>query len=234
MSSNARYWVVIPAAGVGKRMGVDKPKQYIQVSDKTILEHTIDCFIDREEIEKIVVAISNTDEYWPELEISKHEKVITAPGGAERYQSVFNGLKELEGKSDKNDWVLVHDAARPCLSQSAIDRLMIELRENEVGGILAMPCRDTMKRSNESNEITDTVERESLWHAQTPQMFKYEKLYSAINDVIEKDLIVTDEAMAIELSGFKPLLVEGHLENIKITHKDDLKYLQTYLIEMKL
>ena len=234
MSTDVRYWVVIPAAGVGKRMGVDKPKQYIEVSNKTIIEHTIKCFLDREEIEKVVVAISNTDEFWPELQISKHEKVITAPGGAERYQSVFNGLKELQDKAEQNDWVLVHDAARPCLSQSAIDRLMIELREHEVGGILAMPCRDTMKRSNEKSEIIDTVERESLWHAQTPQMFKYEKLYSAISDVLEKDIVVTDEAMAIELSGFKPLLVRGQQENIKITHKDDLKYLETYLNEMKL
>ena len=173
MSTDVRYWVVIPAAGVGKRMGVDKPKQYIEVSNKTIIEHTIECFLDREEIEKVVVAISNTDEFWPELQISKHEKVITAPGGAERYQSVFNGLKELQDKAEQSDWVLVHDAARPCLSQSAIDRLMKELREHEVGGILAMPCRDTMKRSNEKSEIIDTVERESLWHAQTPQMFKY-------------------------------------------------------------
>ena len=234
MSTDVRYWVVIPAAGVGKRMGVDKPKQYIEVSNKTIIEHTIECFLDREEIEKVVVAISNTDEFWPELQISKHEKVITAPGGAERYQSVFNGLKELQDKAEQNDWVLVHDAARPCLSQSAIDRLMIELREHEVGGILAMPCRDTMKRSNEKSEIIDTVERESLWHAQSPQMFKYEKLYSAISDVLKKDIVVTDEAMAIELSGFKPLLVRGQQENIKITHKDDLKYLETYLNEMKL
>ena len=234
MSSDARYWVVIPAAGVGKRMGVDKPKQYIEVNGKTILEHTIHCFIEREEIEKVVVAISATDEYWPELDISKNEKVITAPGGVERYQSVFNSLKELQGKADNNDWVMVHDAARPCLSQSTIDRLIIELREHEVGGILAMPCRDTMKRSNDAGEIIDTVERESLWHAQTPQMFKYEKLYSAINDVLEKDIVVTDEAMAIELSGFKPLMVTGQQENIKITHKDDLKYLDTYLNEMKL
>ena len=234
MSSTVKYWVVIPAAGVGKRMGVDRPKQYIQVNDKTIIEHTIECFLYREEIEKVVVAISKTDEYWPELAISKHEKVITAPGGAERYQSVFNGLYELKDKAEQDDWVLVHDAARPCLSQSAIDRLMIELRQHEVGGLLAMPCRDTMKRANEAGEIIDTVERESLWHAQTPQMFKYAKLYSAINDVLEKDNVVTDEAMAIELSGFRPLLVKGEQENIKVTHKDDLKYIANYLSEMNL
>jgi 2-C-methyl-D-erythritol 4-phosphate cytidylyltransferase len=232
MSDNARYWVVIPAAGVGKRMGVDKPKQYISVNDKTILEHTINCFIEREEIEAVVVAISKDDEYWPELEIAGHEKIITAPGGAERYQSVFNGLKELSDKVSEHDWVLVHDAARPCLNQSAIDRLMIKLRDHDVGGILAMPCRDTMKRANASGEIVDTVERESLWHAQTPQMFKYGKLFSCIEKVLNEDIVVTDEAMAMELAGYKPLLVQGHQENIKITHKDDLQYLEHYLNEM--
>ncbi len=232
MSSNARYWVIIPAAGVGKRMGVDKPKQYISVNDKTIIEHTINCFINREEIEGVVVAVSKTDKYWSSLSISKHEKVITVPGGDERYQSVFNGLHALHDKAEECDWVLVHDAARPCLNQSAIDRLMIDLRTHDIGGILALPCRDTMKRANESGEIVETVERESLWHAQTPQMFKYEKLYSAIEKILNENIAVTDEAMAMEMSGYKPMLVQGHQENIKITHKDDLQYLELYLNEM--
>lgn len=232
MSDNARYWVVIPAAGVGTRMGVDKPKQYISVNDKSIIEHTIDCFINRDEIEAVVVAISKADDYWSTLAIAKHEKVITAPGGDERYQSVFNGLNALHEKAEDNDWVLVHDAARPCLSQSAIDRLMINLRTHDDGGILALPCRDTMKRANESGEIVDTVEREFLWHAQTPQMFKYKNLYSAIEKILNENIVVTDEAMAMELSGFKPMLVQGHQENIKVTHKEDLQYLEHYLSEM--
>ncbi|MBL1142809.1 MAG: 2-C-methyl-D-erythritol 4-phosphate cytidylyltransferase [Proteobacteria bacterium] len=232
MSDSSKYWVVIPAAGVGKRMGVDKPKQYISVNGKTIIEHTIDCFINREEIEAVVVAISKADEYWPDLEIAKHEKVIAAPGGVERYQSVFNGLQVLQDKAKKNDWILVHDAARPCLNQSAIDRLIINLRTHDVGGILAMPCRDTMKRANESGVIVDTVERESLWHAQTPQMFKYGKLFSAIEKILDGDIVITDEAMAMELAGYNPMLVQGHQENIKITHKDDLQYLEHFLNEM--
>jgi 2-C-methyl-D-erythritol 4-phosphate cytidylyltransferase len=145
---------------------------------------------------------------------------------------VANGLQVLQDKAEGNDWVLVHDAARPCLNQSAIDRLMIELRTHEVGGILALPCRDTMKRANESAEIVETVERESLWHAQTPQMFKYGKLYSAIEKILKDNIVVTDEAMAMELSGYKPLLVQGHQENIKVTHKDDLQYLELFLNEI--
>ena len=232
MSDNSKYWVVIPAAGVGTRMGVDKPKQYISVNGKTIIEHTIDCFIEREEITGIVVVVSKADEYWPTLSISKNERIITAPGGDERYQSVFNGLTILKDKAGENDWVLVHDAARPCLNQSAIDRLMINLRTHDVGGILALPCRDTMKRANIAGEIENTVERESLWHAQTPQMFRYGKLMSAIEQVLNNNIVVTDEAMAMEHCGYNPVLVQGHQENIKITHKDDLMYMEMYLKRM--
>lgn len=229
MSNSAKYWVVIPAAGVGKRMGVDIPKQYISVNGKTIIEHTIDCFIHRQEIAGIVVVISKADEYWPTLAISKHERVITAPGGEERYQSVLNGLQSLNEKADENDWILVHDAARPCLNQSAIDRLMTDLRTHDVGGILALPCRDTMKRANETGEIVETVERESLWHAQTPQMFKYGKLLMAIEKALNNNIVVTDESMAMENCGYKPMLVQGHQENIKVTHKDDIQHLELYL-----
>ena len=232
MSDNSKYWVVIPAAGVGTRMGVDKPKQYISVNGKTIIEHTIDCFIEREEITGIVVVVSKADEYWPTLSISKNERIITAPGGDERYQSVFNGLTILNDKAGENDWVLVHDAARPCLNQSAIDRLMINLRTHDVGGILALPCRDTMKRANVAGEIENTVERESLWHAQTPQMFRYGKLMPAIEQVLNENIVVTDEASAMEHCGYNPVLVQGHQENIKVTHKDDLMYMEMYLERM--
>ncbi|MCZ6802537.1 MAG: 2-C-methyl-D-erythritol 4-phosphate cytidylyltransferase [Proteobacteria bacterium] len=229
MSNNARYWVMIPAAGVGTRMGDDIPKQYISINGKTIIEHTLDCFIQREEIEGIVVAISKEDEYWSTLSVSNNEKIMIAPGGDERFQSVLNGLHTLTDKAQDNDWVLVHDAARPCLKQSVIDRLIIKLRTHDIGGILALPCRDTMKRSNAAGEIFETVERENLWHAQTPQMFKLGKLLAAIEKALNNNVHVTDEAMAMELSGYKPLLVQGHPENIKVTHKEDLKYMEMYL-----
>jgi len=232
VSDNAKYWVIIPAAGVGSRMGVDKPKQYIPVNGKTIIEHTLDCFLQREEIEKIIVAISSTDEYWPDLSVSKNEKVITAPGGAERYQSVLNSLHVLTDKATENDWVLVHDAARPCLNQSVIDRLIITLRSHDIGGILALPCRDTMKRANSMGEIDETVERDKLWHAQTPQMFRFGKLLSAIEDAFNKNIMITDESMAMERAGYQPLLVHGQQENIKVTHKDDLQHLNSYLDRM--
>ena len=232
MSDSLKYWVVIPAAGEGLRMGVDKPKQYISINNKTIIEHTIDCFIYREEIEKIIVAISKEDEFWSTLEISDHDKIMTVSGGKERYQSVLNSLKMLSSEAEDDDWVMVHDAARPCLNQSAIDRLIIQLKGHDIGGILAMPCRDTMKRSNDTGEIDETVERQSLWHAQTPQMFKYGKLLLAIQDALKNKAVVTDEAMAVERLGFKPMLVLGHQENIKLTYKDDLESLKAYLDRM--
>ncbi len=229
MSDKVNYWAVIPAAGAGKRFGADRPKQYLTVDDKTILEYTIDCFIQRDDITGVVVAIAREDDYWPSLPISRHEKIIVALGGAERCQSVKNALQVLSEKANSEDWVLVHDAARPCLKQNAIDRLISELSEHHTGGILGLPCRDTMKRANQENEIIDTVDRNHLWHAQTPQMFRYQKLLDALVDADNRVEIVTDEAMAIELSGHQLKLVEGHSENIKITQKDDFEQAKIYL-----
>ncbi len=228
MADNASYWVVIPAAGIGTRMGVDKPKQYITINDKTIIEHTLDCFIQREEIEKITVAIAKTDTQWPTLTVARHEKIVAVEGGDERCLSVLNCLRALSDLADDDDWVLVHDAARPGLNQSAIDRLMINLHTHDVGGILAVPCRDTIKRADATGKIDKTLDRGSLWQAQTPQMFKYAKLLAAAEDALAKKIVVTDESMAMERLGYKPVLVQGHQENIKITHQDDLQYLQSY------
>ncbi len=229
MNERLRHWVVIPAAGVGTRFGADIPKQYISINNKTILEHTVGCFIERPDIAGIVIAISADDSYWPELELASDSRITTAPGGEERFHSVSNALQVLAGLADSNDWVLVHDAARPCLQQSAIDRLIAELAEHDVGGILGVPCRDTMKRVNADGGIVQTVEREQLWHAQTPQMFRLQTLSLALDKVIEQKLQVTDESMAIEMMGLQPKIVEGHHENIKVTHKDDLKHAETYL-----
>lgn len=231
--SNVKNWVVIPAAGVGSRMQADRPKQYLPLLDKTIIEHTIGCFLNRDDIEAIVVVIAENDPYWSNLDISKNEKVILAPGGEERYASVMNGLKVLQDKAQANDWVLVHDAARPCLRASDIDELMTQLENDEVGGILAVPVRDTMKRANTIDEISNTIERKDLWHALTPQMFRYEKLYDALESSITNNLNATDESMALEHKKLTVKLVKGHYDNIKITHHDDLELAELYLKRMK-
>ena len=231
MPKSNKYWVVIPAAGIGKRMGDDIPKQYISVCGKTVIEHTIDNFIDRNEIENICISISESDNYWPTLPISKNEKIITTVGGNERYESVYNGLRAIQDKATENDWVLVHDAVRPCLKKSIIDRLITDISSHDVGGILALPCSETMKRVNNSNEVEETINRQTAWRAQTPQMFKYKKLLLAIEKVINEDIFITDEAMAMELSNHKPVVILGDENNIKITHKTDLKYLELFLEE---
>ncbi len=229
MSSTARYWAVIPAAGVGSRMQADIPKQYLQVLDKTILEHTLEQFCNHPSIEAVVVVISKDDPYWPTLDIKEHPKIKTTEGGSERCHSVLNGLVSLQQFADSNDWVMVHDAARPCLFRNDIDKLIHQIADHPVGGILATPVRDTMKRSNQEHEITETVSRESLWHAMTPQVFRLKSLLMALKSAIDGGILVTDDAQAIELTGVKPLLISGPLYNIKITHMGDLSIAEHYL-----
>ena len=216
MKQRNHYWALIPAAGIGARMKTDVPKQYLKIRGKTILEHTLDRFLKHSKIDGIVVVIADTDEYWSSIPITDNKKITTAPGGRERCHSVLNGLKCLLSIAMPDDWVLVHDAARPCLRKEDIDHLIDSLGNHHVGGILATPVRDTMKRAGINNEITETVERDQLWHALTPQMFRLGPLASALDKQIEENRLVTDEAMAMELSGKFPLLVEGHPDNIKI------------------
>ena len=149
MSNNNRLWVVIPAAGIGKRMGVDIPKQYITVCDKAIIEHTVEKFTSRNDLQGILVALSNSDQHWSTLELSKNNKITTVTGGEERYKSVYNALCSLKNKADDDDWILVHDAVRPCITTSEIDQFIADLDHlNGIGGILALPCFETMKKAN--------------------------------------------------------------------------------------
>jgi 2-C-methyl-D-erythritol 4-phosphate cytidylyltransferase len=224
-----KFFAVIPAAGVGARMGADIPKQYLPLHGRTILEHTLGCFIEHPRIDGVMVAISSSDTIWPTLEISKHPRVHRTAGGKERCHSVLNALKALAWNSSFIDWVLVHDAARPCLRTEDIDRMIDMLTEHPVGGILGLPVRDTMKRGGNGNDITETVERRGLWHALTPQMFRIGPLASAIEAALAQGVSVTDEAQAMELAGQSPLLVEGHSDNIKITQPQDLVLAELFL-----
>lgn len=228
-SSSERYWAVIPAAGVGKRMKSVTPKQYLPLHNKPVIEHTIQCFVDNAAITGIVVAVSKGDEYWQDVSIDSDKPVLQAEGGEERCHSVLNALQLLAQHADENDWVLVHDAARPCLRQPDIDELVNRASQHQVGGILAVPVRDTMKRGNDSNEITETVDRDGLWHALTPQMFRLGELTPALEQALASQQLVTDDASAMELAGYRPLLVEGHADNIKITRPEDLALAEFYL-----
>jgi 2-C-methyl-D-erythritol 4-phosphate cytidylyltransferase len=227
MNQTFKCWAVVPAAGVGKRMQADRPKQYLPLTGKTVIEHTLSRLLSSGSFTAVAVAISLEDPYWPELEISRHPDVITAPGGKERADSVLSALKALQGKADENDWVLVHDAARPCLTASDIHLQIDRLKNDAVGGILALSSHDTLKHVD-GDTITATIDRKHVWRALTPQMFKYGMLRDALQQT-EGNPAITDEASALELLGYQPKIVEGRPDNIKITRPEDLALAQFYM-----
>lgn len=227
------YWAVIPAAGIGTRMQAEIPKQYLSIHHKTIFEHTLERFCSHPKIKGIIVAISGNDTIWKTLDINSHPKIVTIQGGAERCHSVLNGLHALSGRANSHDWVLVHDVARPCLRDADIDKLINTLEDHTVGGLLGLPVRDTMKRADTTGTVQETVDREDLWQALTPQMFHLGSLINALENAVSNKLIVTDEAQAMELYGFQPVLVEGHADNIKITHSNDLALAKLFLSQQE-
>lgn len=229
VNKSHRYWAVLPAAGAGSRMGSTLPKQYLSLCGKTVIENTLERLLAFSPLEKLVVVVAKDDTYWPKIPIGQHPKLQAVAGGSERVHSVLNGLKHLSQWADDGDWVLVHDVARPCVRLSDISALIEQLKDHSVGGILACPALDTMKRSNAASELQGTVSREHLWHALTPQMFRLGPLREALESVLAKGDIVTDEAAAMESFGYTPLLVPGSRDNIKITYPDDLALAQYFL-----
>lgn len=213
-------------------MAADVPKQYLKINGKTILEHTIERLISHPKINGVVVAIAADDQHWDKLTFQTSKPIIKTLGGSERCLSVKNALYELQRHGSDQDWVLVHDAARPCLRHRDLDRLFQQLSQHMVGGLLAYPVRDTMKRSDEKHRVVETVERNMLWHALTPQMFRLHLLRKVLNDAIEQGFVVTDEASAVEHAGYQPKLVEGHADNIKITTPDDLPLAECFLSKL--
>ncbi len=222
-------WVVVPAAGVGKRMGGSIPKQYLQLNGRAVIDHTLERLLAHPAIASVYVALGEQDAWWPDTEYAQHPDVVRVTGGSERCFSVLNALKVLAERADSDDWVLVHDAARPCLRHSDIDKLIKSVQSRAVGGLLGMPVHDTMKRTDITDLIVKTVERNHLWHAFTPQMFRVGLLMQSLQDAIDAAVPVTDEASAIEWAGHHPLMVEGHPDNIKITRPEDLTLAAYYL-----
>ena len=228
-----KVWVVIPAAGIGKRMQSDIPKQYLKIHGKAVLQHTLDCFSTHADIEGIIVALQDEDPYWKMAKIDVSEKKLyTVEGGEERSDSVLNSLEYLTliEQLPEETWVMVHDAARPCLEKKDIDALLEIRATKTIGGILASPVRDTMKRAKAgSKQISHTENRTDLWHALTPQLFRLDELRAALKTCLEKGYEVTDEASAMEAQGKTPQLVEGSSNNIKITQPADLELASWFL-----
>jgi len=228
-SSLKNYWAVIPAAGVGKRMRTDVPKQYLPLCGKPVIVHTIERLASQSEISGLVVALSEDDAYWPDLELAVDKPLWRAAGGVERCHSVLNALHVLATHAQEDDWVLVHDAARPCVRAEDITHLINGIGDKDIGGLLAIPVRDTMKRATEKNTVIDTVDRHHLWHALTPQMFRLGQLRDALVEALENESLVTDDASAMERAQYAPKLIEGHADNIKITRPEDLMLAEFYL-----
>lgn len=215
-----RYFAIVPAAGSGSRFGAEKPKQYLSLLGRPLIHHTLAALVACPEIERVWVVLSPDDAEW-----SRHDwsdlgaKLETVRcGGATRADSVGNGLRAAAMVAADDDWVLVHDAARPCLSADMLAALLRELADDPVGGILAVPVADTLKRADAEQRVAATEPRDGLWQAQTPQMFRYGRLAEAL----ENCRAVTDEAGAIEAMGHKPKLVKGDSTNLKVTFPADL------------
>jgi 2-C-methyl-D-erythritol 4-phosphate cytidylyltransferase len=216
------FWVVIPAAGSARRMGSGNiPKQYLPLAGSTVLERAIAPFLARPDCKGVVVVLAADDERWRTLAISSNPRVSVAVGGSERIDSVRAGFDALAQTLKPSDWVLVHDAARPCLHGDDLARLLECLRDDEVGGLLAAPVVDTLKRADEAGRVVETVDRTELWRALTPQMFRFNVLRRALDLARERRLNSTDEAQAVEALGLQPRLVDGSADNIKVTIAED-------------
>jgi 2-C-methyl-D-erythritol 4-phosphate cytidylyltransferase len=217
-----RLFGLIPAAGSGSRFGGDIPKQFLPLGGRTLLAHSIDALLAAETIEQVLVVVAPDDDRYRTFAVPERVS-FAALGGATRAETVNNGLRQLgaEHGARDDDWVLVHDAARPCLARAELQQLIDSLRGDPVGGLLAVPVADTLKRADEAQRCAQTVPREQLWRAATPQMFRYGVLQRALaHPQIRAN--ATDEAAAVEALGLRPRLIEGRVTNVKVTLQDDL------------
>jgi len=222
-----RYYLVIPAAGSGRRFDASQPKQYARLGDTTVIEQALAPFEADADCAGIVVAVAAGDTTWPPIAQRRTRVIETAQGGEQRAHSVRNALRALVGRARDDDWVMVHDAARPCLTPGDLQALKRELASHPVGGLLAVPLADTLKRALEpgtrATHVDETVDRDGLWRAATPQVFRFGVLLRALEAAIDAQRLPTDEAQAIEWTGQRPRLVAGRADNIKVTTTEDLE-----------
>ena len=232
MNSTApRNFALIPAAGVGARMAADGPKQYLPLCGKPMVRHALDAFLASEKISHVFVAVSAGDREIDAV-VPGHGVTVLRCGGATRMESIRNALDAMAASVRDADWVLVHDAARPGLDRALIEKLIAAVGVHPVGGLLALPVVDTVKRAGAGFNASTTIARDGLWLAQTPQMFRYrllrEALDAATNSATDAAAI-TDDASAVEALGYAPLLVEGHPRNLKVTLPRDIPIAEMYL-----
>jgi 2-C-methyl-D-erythritol 4-phosphate cytidylyltransferase len=213
-------FALLPAAGVGARMGVDRPKQYLDIAGRPMIWHAMRAFERHPAIARVYVAIAPEDGYWDGFDWTGFDKLrLLRQGGETRAATVLNSLRAIAHEVGGDDWILVHDAARPCLSAALLDRLLAEVFDDPVGGILAQPVADTLKRADATGRIAETVSRAAMWAAQTPQMFRHASLLRALEHA---GTAITDEASALEAMGLAPRLVQSDTTNLKVTYPRDL------------
>ena len=223
-----KVFALVLAAGQGTRIGDALPKQYLPVAGKPMMFHSIEAIAAVSRVERLFVVLSPLDRHWGEHDWSALPEKVEAAfcGGAHRAESVLNTLKFFEGRMAKDDWVMVHDAARPCILTELVEQFLDEVGDDQVGGLLAIPLADTLKRGDEQQRVSETIPRTGLWRAQTPQMFRYELLRRGL----EKKPAATDEAEAVESTGYNsPRLVQGESTNVKVTFAEDLQVAEMIL-----
>ncbi|SFT60068.1 2-C-methyl-D-erythritol 4-phosphate cytidylyltransferase [Halomonas saccharevitans] len=218
---SARLWLVVPAAGQGRRMGADRPKQYLPLGGRPVLARTLERLFAALPTSRLCLCLDPEDSYFDSSWVPFADW-RRAPGGGERVDSVIAALAAIAPDAADDDLVLVHDVARPCVTVDDLVRLVAALAEDPVGGLLAAPVADTMKRDDGAGRVGATESREGLWHALTPQGFRFGLLRRALHEALSRGVRVTDEASAVEAVGQSPRLVAGRRDNLKITHPEDL------------
>jgi|SRR5690606_28692587 len=222
---------VVPAAGIGRRFGGELPKQYLSLRGRTVMEHTLELLLSLAQIERVVVALHPDDTHWQTLPVFANPRIERVSGGAERCHSVHNAVVHVTTQYPHAEWALVHDVARPCCPRGDIEKLIRQLDHHPVGGILAAPVSDTLKRVDATQQIQETVDRSALWAALTPQLFRARLLGDALSFCLSRGVLVTDEAQALEAIGMQAMVVEGSRRNVKITRPEDLALAEYYLTQ---
>ena len=230
MTDETNIWAVIPAAGSGRRMQAGVPKQYLALLGRPVLLHTLERLCSYSRLRGAVVGLAPGDEHWQSFAVPKLEKFLGVyTGGSTRAQTVLHGLEALAAHAHETDWVMVHDAVRPCVCHADLEKLVRSALDSPAGALLAIPLADTVKRAGDDGYVRETVPRVRLWRALTPQMFKLGALREALTAALEENDDITDESAAMERAGLRPRLVEGHPDNIKITHPGDLALAELFL-----
>lgn len=227
--SSTHYFAIVVAAGIGRRAGLDRPKQYALVQGKPILAYTLEGILRYPLFKKCILVLPEQDTYWNTFAI-QHAKLMVVSGGAERSHSVFNGLSALQTFVRRHDWVMVHDGVRPMLQHSDMDKLIQEVGQDSVGGLLGYPLSSTLKQVSPAQRVITTLDRTAYWQALTPQLFRYDCLNQALKQAIERGEPITDEASAMERLGHTPKIVEGRSDNLKITYPADIELFERWVL----